>query len=109
MRRVLALACCACLLASAGLAREVRVTVYNSNIGVVRDSRTTELEKGISHISMDEIASRIDPTSVKLEISGRGDVAVMEQNFEFDLLSPDKLLNKYLEHEVEITTAEDAM
>lgn len=107
MRSVLALACCVCVLASAGVCREVRVTVYNSNIGVVRDSRTTDLAKGISHISMDEIASRIDPTSVKLEISGRGDVAVMEQNFEFDLLSPDKLLNKYLEHDVEITTAED--
>jgi hypothetical protein len=108
MRCVLALACCVCLLASAGLSREVRVTVYNSNIGVVRDSRTIDLERGTSHISMDEIAAQIDPTSVKLEISGRGDVAVMEQNFEYDLLSPDRLLNKYLEHEVEITTAEDA-
>jgi len=107
MRSVLALACCVCLLASAGVCREVRVTVYNSNIGVVRDSRSTMLERGINHISMDEIASRIDPTSVKLDISGRGDVSVMEQNFEFDLLSPDKLLNKYLEHEVEITTSED--
>jgi hypothetical protein len=107
MRSVLALVCCVCVLASAGMCREVRVTVYNSNIGVVRDSRSTTIEKGISHISMDEIASRIDPTSVKLEISGRGDIAVMEQNFEFDLLSPDKLLNKYLEHEVDITTSED--
>jgi hypothetical protein len=76
-------------------------------MGVVRDSRTVDLDKGMSHISMDEIASRIDPTSVKLDISGRGDIAVMEQNFEFDLLSPDKLLSKYLEHEVEITTSED--
>lgn len=108
MRTLLALVCCVCALAPASLGRDVRVTVYNSNIGVVRDSRSVSLERGISHVSMDDIASRIDPTSVKLEISGRGDVAVLEQNFEYDLLSPDKLLNKYLEHDVDITTADDA-
>ncbi len=107
MRIALIVLCCICLFATLGLCRDVRVTVYNSNIGVVRDSRSTTVERGISHISMDEIASRIDPTSVKLEIVGRGDIEVMEQNFEYDLLSPDKLLNKYLEHPVDIATAED--
>jgi hypothetical protein len=53
---------------------------------------------------MDEIASRIDPTSVRVTIEGRGTIEVLEQNFEYDLISPDKLLRKYLEHEIDVTT-----
>jgi hypothetical protein len=87
--------------------RDLSVTVYNSNIGVVKDIRHTKFERGINEISMDEIASRIDPTSVRLSIGGSGRVDVMEQNFEYDLVSPDKLLQKYLEDRIDIAT-EDA-
>jgi hypothetical protein len=88
-------------------ARDLRVTVYNSNIGVVKDARSTQLERGINAISMDDIASRIDPTSVRLNIEGRGQVDILEQNFEYDLVSPEKLLRKYLEETIDIAT-EDA-
>jgi hypothetical protein len=85
-------------------AREVGVTVYNSDIAVVKDIRTVRLDRGINEISMDEIAAFIDPTSVRLKIGGKGRIDVFEQNFEYDLVSPDKLLHKYLEEEVRITT-----
>ena len=108
MKVFLAVLCFICIQVTAGLGRDVRVTVYNSDIGVVKESRSTSLERGISRISMDEIASRIDPTSVKLKIGGRGTIAVMEQNFEYDLLNPDKLLHKYLEEAIDITTEDGA-
>jgi hypothetical protein len=94
-------------MSATGAARDLRVTVYNSNIGVVKDVRPAELERGINELSMDEIASRIDPTSVRLSVDGRGQIDIIEQNFEYDLISPDKLLQKYLEDTVDITT-EDA-
>ncbi len=53
---------------------------------------------------MDEIAARIDPTSVRLTIDGEGDISVLEQNFEYDLVNPDKLLQKYLDERLSITT-----
>jgi hypothetical protein len=104
MKVLLVLICLVFLLVTTGISRDVKVTVYNSNIGVVKDSRATSLESGTSVISMDEIASRIDPTSVKLTISGRGSPEVLEQNFGYDLVSPDKVLTKYLEHVIHITT-----
>ncbi|MFH1220814.1 MAG: DUF4139 domain-containing protein [Candidatus Eisenbacteria bacterium] len=85
-------------------ARDVRVTVYNSNLGVVRDTRSAKLERGVNLISMDEIAAQIDPTSVRLNLDGEGDISVIEQNFEYDLVNPDKLLQKYLEERLSITT-----
>jgi hypothetical protein len=90
--------------AAAAEAGDVRVTVYNNDLGVVRDARPTKLERGANVISMDEIAARIDPTSVRLNISGDGDISVLEQNFEYDLVNPDKLLQKYLDEPLGITT-----
>lgn len=85
-------------------ARDLRVTVYNSNLGVIKDIRSTRLERGTNQISMDEIAAEIDPTSVRLNIEGEGDISILEQNFEYDLVNPDKLLQKYLEERLSITT-----
>ena len=104
MRKALVILAVVCLLAALAEARDLKVTVYNSNIGVVKDVRSTDLERGTNHLSMDEIASRIDPTSVRISIEGRGGIEVLEQNFEYDLISPDKLLRKYLEHEIDVTT-----
>ncbi len=103
MRKALMIVVAVCLLAAFAEARDLKVTVYNSNLGVVKDVRSADLEKGINHLSMDEIAARIDPTSVRLAIEGRGGIEVLEQNFEYDLISPDKLLRKYLEHEIDVT------
>jgi len=92
------------VIATAPEARDLRVTVYNSNLGVVRDVRSTKLERGVNQLSMSEIASQIDPTSVKLTIDGEGDISILEQNFEYDLVNPDKLLQKYLDERLSITT-----
>ena len=71
MRKSLIVVVAVCLLTALAEARDLKVTVYNSNIGVVKDVRSTDLEKGINHLSMDEIASRIDPTSVRISIPPR--------------------------------------
>lgn len=104
MRKALIVIVAVCLVTALAEARDLKVTVYNSDIGVVKDVRSTDLEKGMNHLSMDDIASRIDPTSVRISIEGRGGIEVLEQNFEYDLISPDKLLRKYLEHEIDVTT-----
>lgn len=104
MRKALVVIGVVCLFSALADARDLKVTVYNSNIGVVKDVRPTDLERGTNHISMDEIASRIDPTSVRISLEGRGAIEVLEQNFEYDLISPDKLLRKYLEHGIDVTT-----
>jgi hypothetical protein len=91
-------------LAALAEAKDVRVTVYNSNIGVVRDVRTVKLERGLNAVSMTDVAASIDPTSVRVNVEGEGDISVTEQNFEYDLVNPEKLLQKYLEERLAVTT-----
>jgi hypothetical protein len=98
--------CLLCVSVGSAAAGDLKVTVYNSDIGVVRDVRSVRLERGQNEVSIDEIAARIDPTSVRLNISAQGQIDVAEQNFEYDLVSPDKLLGKYLEDRISITTEE---
>jgi hypothetical protein len=86
------------------LAEDLAVTVYNSNMGVIKDSRSFDLDRGYNEISMVEIAARIDPTSVRISLQGQGDITVVEQNFQYDLLSPAKLLEKYLDDRVSLVT-----
>jgi len=89
----------ACLLSLAlGLAgaaqAEVAVTVYNQDLGVVRETRSFELPKGEGLLRFRDVASQIDPTSVSL--SGPEGFKVLEQSYDYDLVSSDKLLQKYL-------------
>jgi hypothetical protein len=75
----------------------VAVTVYNENLGLVRDTRRLALEKGIFTLPFPGVASQIDPTSVAFRaVRDPAAVDVLEQNYEFDLLTPEALLNKYV-------------
>ncbi len=91
-------------LASIALAGDLQVTVYNSNLGVIKDSRIVKLERGVNELTVSDVAARIDPTSVRVKIGGQGRVDVLEQNFEYDLLSPDRLLEKYIDSDVSVST-----
>ncbi|MFH1055069.1 MAG: DUF4139 domain-containing protein [Candidatus Altiarchaeota archaeon] len=73
----------------------VEVTVYNSDLGVVKETRHISLPDGVGWHSFEGVASQIDPTSVKLT-SSDGSFSVLEQNYQYDLVSKDKLLEKYL-------------
>jgi hypothetical protein len=108
MKTFIILGVLVCLAGAPSKAGDLKVTVYNSNMGVVKDTRSVELKRGTNRIEMDEIASRIDPTSVKVTFDGRGRTEVLEQNFEYDLIGPDKLLQKYLEHDIDVTTEDGA-
>ncbi len=92
------------LLAFTAEGGDLAVTVYNSDLGVVRDTRSFDLDGGYSEISMVDIAARIDPTSVRIDLKGQGEITVVEQNFQYDLLSPGKLLEKYLDDRVSLVT-----
>lgn len=88
----------------------VSVTVYNVNLGLVRETRDLRIPAaGISTLRFMDVPSSINPTTVHLEsLTSPGSLDVLEQNYEYDLISPDKLLEKYVGKEVEIVEqAED--
>ncbi|MCX5799513.1 MAG: DUF4139 domain-containing protein, partial [Proteobacteria bacterium] len=81
----------------------VEVTVYNSNIGLVKDLRKIKLIKGTQELKFMDVASHIIPTSVSIKsLSAPENLFVLEQNYEYDLLSPRKLLDKYVGKTVKI-------
>ncbi len=85
--------------------REVAVTVYNEDLGLVREVRSVKLEAGARELGFADVAAGIDPTSVSLRsLTAPRELSVLEQNYEYDLLTPHKLLDKYVGQVVEIHT-----
>jgi hypothetical protein len=71
--------------------------------GVVRETRTVTLEKGLGDLRFTDVAAFIDPTTVGFRDLDGTSTKVLEQNFEFDLVSASKLLEKYLDRKVKVT------
>ncbi len=85
----------------------IALTVYNQNIALVKEVRALDLEEGTSSIRYTDVASKIDATSVHIESLTRPEgFTVLEQNFEYDLVSTDRLLQKYLDRKISLLTEE---
>ena len=85
------------MLSVSRLPGEVRITVYNDDIGLINETREFELEKGRQELRYEDVASTIDPTSVSFNATG---ISVVEQNYEYDLVSVWKLYEKYIGREI---------
>jgi hypothetical protein len=80
---------------------DLNVTVYNSDIALVRDVRTFDMPKGTFDLSFMDIAATVNPATVHFRsLSEPARVSVLEQNYEYDLLEPEKLLRKYVGRDV---------
>ncbi len=80
---------------------DLAVTVYNSNIALVRDVRQLSLPSGIFDLRFMDIAATVNPATVHFRsLTEPSRLGVLEQNYEFDLLEPQKLLNKYIGREL---------
>src|SRR5436190_11333065 len=80
---------------------ELAVTVYNSDIALVRDVRNLQLARGSSDLRFMDIAATVNPATVHFRsLSEPSRVNVLEQNYEYDLLEPEKLLRKYVGRDV---------
>ena len=71
----------------------VAVTIYNQDLALVRDARTISLVKGENDVAFIDVSAQIRPQTALLK-SSAGPLDVLEQNFDFDLLTPEKLLEK---------------
>lgn len=75
----------------------VSITVYNQNFGLVREVRKVHLGTGQVELAYRDVSAHIQPETVHLKSLAQDDAAtVLEQNYRYDLLSPETLLKKYL-------------
>src|SRR5262249_28108954 len=81
--------------------KNVAITVYNSNIGLVKDTRALRLPRGASQLRFMDVAQQINPATVHIKSTTAPDaLSVIEQSYEYDLLNPQKLLDKYVGKEL---------
>ena len=75
--------------------------MYNSDLALIRDTRSLRLGQGVSDLHFMDIAATVNPASVHFRsLTEPSRVSVLEQNYEYDLLEPDKLLRKFVGRDV---------
>jgi hypothetical protein len=86
---------------------DVAVTVYNNNRALVRDRRTVKLLPGEVSLKFMDVAQQIMPETVSLKsLSAPGQLHILEQNYEYDLMSPQKLMEKYVGRDVRLVNTD---
>jgi hypothetical protein len=86
---------------------DLSITVYNSNLALVRDVRKMNLHAGVFPLHFEDVAASINPATVHLRsLTDPSKLSVLEQDYEYDLLDPQKLLQKYVGREVTLVRAE---
>jgi hypothetical protein len=75
--------------------KNVSVTVYNQNFGIVREVRNLTLKDGVNFLRFEDVAEKIDPTTVSFKsLTAPDSVAVVEQNYQYDVLNAATVLDK---------------
>ncbi|MFM9913500.1 MAG: DUF4139 domain-containing protein [Methylophilaceae bacterium] len=83
--------------------QSVAVTIYNENLALVKDQRRITLNSGQNQLAFRDVSALIRPeTALLRSISNAGGLSLIEQNFDFDLLTPQKLLEKYVGKKVNV-------
>ncbi|MBI1804970.1 MAG: hypothetical protein HY033_11815 [Ignavibacteriae bacterium] len=80
----------------------VDLTIYNQNLSLIREERTLNISSGLSHVVIPDIPATIDGTSLHFSsLTDPLSVRVLEQNYQYDLVSQSKLLEKYIGKDVQ--------
>ena len=75
--------------------QEISLTVYNQNLALIRDVRKVPFNKGLNKIAVREVSAQIRPeTAIITNLSNPNSLSLLEQNFDYDLLTPQQLLQK---------------
>jgi hypothetical protein len=81
--------------------KDVSLTVYNSDIALVRDTRFIQLSRGLNLVELSGLAGNMDPTSVSFSsLTDPKDLKTVEHNFDYAVVSRQTLLEKYIGEEI---------
>jgi hypothetical protein len=79
--------------------QRLALTIYNLDLALVQDVRSLDFTAGRSRLEFKDVSASIRPETVTLSASG---VDIVEQNFDFDLLTPEKMMEKAVGRQVQI-------
>ena len=87
----------------------VAVTIYNENLALIKDQRKITLNKGFNNLAFRGVSAEMRPeTALLRSLNPNNTLQVLEQNFDFDLLTPQKLLEKYTGKQIRLATINPA-
>ncbi len=78
------------------------VTIYNDDLALVKDQRRVRLAGGDNRLAWRDVSARIQPETALLRSLDGGRIQLLEQNFDFDLLTPESLLAKSVGESVRV-------
>lgn len=90
------------VISSAAEREATAITVYNDDLALVKERRQLTLPAGLARLSLREVSGQMRPETALLKAVTGSPITLVEQNFDFDLLTPAKLLEKYVGHEVTV-------
>lgn len=83
--------------------QSVAITIYNQDLALVKDTRKVNIDEGAQRLALRDVSARMRPETAQLRsLSNPGSFSLLEQNFDFDLLTPAKLLEKYVGRTVRV-------
>ncbi len=86
--------------------KDISLTVYNSDLGLVTEVRDLRISSGKSEVRLRDVPSQIDPTSVHFNsLTSPDKVTILEQNYKFDLVSPAKLMERYIDQMIKVVSS----
>jgi len=78
---------------------KISLTIYNNNLALIQEQRPLDLKQGRNKLEFKDVSASIRPETVSLVAP---DIGIVEQNFDFDLLTPEKLMEKAVGNQVKI-------
>jgi hypothetical protein len=84
--------------ATAADRQSLAITIYNSNFALIRDTRRVSLPAGAVRLAFEAVPTSIEPATVQL--TGPSGLDVLDESYEYDVLSPERLLEKYVGKEI---------
>lgn len=103
---VLWVAVLAAITASGKDKKDVSLTVYNSDLGLVTEIRDLNIGNGKTEVRLADVPSQIDPTSVHFKsLTSPDKISILEQNYQFDLVNSAKLMEKYIDQRIKVYSA----
>jgi len=87
----------------------VAITIYNENLALIKDRRNIDLKEGSNEVAFRGVSAMIRPeTALLRDITNPGGLRIIEQNFDFDLLSPQSLIEKFVNRSIRVATINPA-
>jgi hypothetical protein len=87
--------------------KAVAVTIYNESLALIREEREVKLNAGRNLLALREVSGQMKPETASLRSLSGAKLNLLEQNFDFDLLTPQKLLDKYVGKTVTVVRYND--